>query len=129
MNFTQEDLGYGIQNTRSMSTIPQPQEDFVAMDPIVTNRRGCRLLPVMTGEMFKTAVNYPVIVEMWEKGKEGRVKRAFHEQFSDAERRTLARYYGRFYRWHLVTGTPKTIACRLQTVRLLQRAVEFFGTV
>ena len=29
--------------------------------------------------------------------------------------------------WYLVTGTPHRIAMKLQTLALLQRAVNFFG--
>jgi len=129
MTFTTDDLGYGIQNTRAMSTAPQPPDEFHAMDPIQTNKRGLRMLPVWSGEAFQQSVQFPIIVEMWEKAKSGRVKRAFHAQFSQAERRTLARYYGRFYRWHLISGVPKTVACRMQTLGLLKRAVQFFGTI
>ena len=120
---------YGIQNTRSMRMDPHPPAEFVMMDKPTVKRSGLQLLPIFSGESFNRAVAYQVIVEMWEKSKFGRVKRAFHSQFTEKERRKIGRYHGRFYRWMMVTGTPHKVALRLNTLHLLQRAVAFFASV
>lgn len=115
-----------IYNTWSMPLDPQSPEEYHELDPPKAGR-GLRLMPVFTGDLFKQAVCYPVIVEMWEKAKCGRHKRRYHKEFTQAERNKIARYYGRFYKWHLVSGPPKRISMRLSTLALLQRAVNFFA--
>jgi hypothetical protein len=117
-----------ICNTKQMSLQPQSPDDFAVLDGFADSD-GVQLLPVYTGDAFKRLINYPVMVEMWEKAKSGRVKRAWLEQFTDAERRTVSRYYARFYRWHLVTGTPHRVSCRMKTFKVLQRAVNFFASI
>ncbi len=115
------------KNTRAMSLRPEPAEDFVSMDEIPN--RPMVLRPVFTGDKFKELVSYPVIVEGWEKSKYGRVRRAWHKEFTQEERNKIARYHGKFYRWYLVTGNPHRVSLRLTTLTLLQRAVAFFATV
>ena len=117
----QED--FQLQNTWSMNMSPQPPEDYVAMAS--HGHATVELLPVFSGDAFGVAVQYPVIVENWQKAKAGRVKKAWHEAFTQAERNTIGRYYGKFYRWHLISGTPKRVSCRIGTLHLLQRAVHF----
>jgi len=118
-------LDLDIQNTRSMRMDPEPPEEFHMMDR--TDGGAIELLPVMTGETFGKLVSYSVIVESWEKKNFGRHKRAWLAAFTEAERNKIGRYYGRFYRWYLVTGTPRRVSCRLNTLQLLQRAVNFFA--
>jgi hypothetical protein len=110
-----------------MSIWPESPEEFAMLDP-PANRR-MQLQPVFTGDMFKQAVAYPVLVEGWDKKKSGRVKRAWLKEFTEAERTTISSYYKRFYRWHLVTGMPAHVSCRLTTLALLQRAVNFFASI
>lgn len=104
-------------------------QKFDELDDGDGEQTAVRLAPVFSGEQFKKTVDYPVIVEMWEKKNSGRVRRAYLAQFTDDERTTLARYYAKFYKWHLVTGTPVRVMARLKTVQLLQRAVNFFATI
>jgi hypothetical protein len=98
-----------------------------------TTDRPMTLLPVFTGEAFARLVQYPIIVEMWDKiaGKNagGRRKRAYLAEFDEGQRRLISYWYTRFYRWHLTTGTPQRVVMRLATLQLIQRAVHFFATV
>ena len=97
------------------------------------SEKSLELLPVFSGERFSQIVQYPVIVEVWDRvvgrGTGGRAKRAWLQQFSEAERRLLGHYHALFYRWYLCTGTPQKVAMKLPTLNLLLRAVEFFATV
>lgn len=99
---------------------------------ISTTNHPITLMPIFSGVAFLQLVQYPIIVEMWDKivGREtgGRRKRAWLTQFSEADRRLLSHWHQRFYRWHLVTGTPQRIIMRLSTLEVLQRAVHFFAT-
>ena len=90
---------------------------------------GVKMMPVFSGDNFQSIIPFPVIVEMWEKKNSGRVKREWVKQFTENERKKLAYYYQRFYRWHLVTGTPDKIVVKLSNIQLLQRACNFFGTI
>lgn len=103
--------------------------DELDCDDASGDGRPLVLQPTFTGEAFLRVVNYPVIVEAWDKRTAGRVRRAYLAEFTEAERATLARYYAKFYRWHLVTGTPRRVMLRLATLHLLQRAAAFFGTI
>lgn len=114
-----------MENTWSTDMRPGSPEEFVMMD--ATDGGKLELLPVMMGELFLKAVNYPVIVESWQKVKAGRHKKAWEAAFTPAERNKISRYYGRFYRWYLVTGHPRRVSCRPRTIVLLQRAVAFFA--
>lgn len=116
-----------VRNTRSMPLDPESPDSFVTMDK--PNNTTMELLPVFTGQEFERAVAYKVIVEMWDKKNFGRHKRAWLTTFTQDERNTIASYYGWFYRWHLVSGPPERIACRLHTLQLLQRVVNFFGSI
>lgn len=120
--------GDPIVNTRAMSLRPEPADEYAGLDEIPTGA-GMTLLPVFSGAAFLRHVNYPVIVEMWEKRKAGRVRRRWEAEFTPAERNSIARQYAKFYRWHLVTGTPEKVSLQLRTLQLLQRAVAFFATV
>ena len=88
------------------------------------------LLPVMTGEYFKRQVSYGVIVESWDRvGRCGSKRRRYNAAFTEAERRVLGKYHQKFYKWEMRTGTPRRVAMRLATLRLLQRACEFFASI
>ena len=87
------------------------------------------LVPVMTGAFFNQLIEPMVIVMGLDKPPVGRVKRAYHEQFSDAERRLIARTTTNKLRpWCLVRGLPRRIVMRPATIQLLQRAAAFFGS-
>lgn len=88
------------------------------------------LLLCLSGDAFRRVVNYPIVVECWERKKGGRAKREWMNQFTETERNLISRYYAKFYRWYLVTGTPRKVVFRkIKTIRTLQRAVDFFATV
>lgn len=110
------------------TTAPEPAEDFFRDEEEIEDR-PLVLSPVFSGEAFLANCCYPVVVEMWEKRKAGRVRRAYLAEFTETERNLIARWQTKFYRWHLVTGTPRRIMIRLKTLELLQRAVAFFGGV
>jgi hypothetical protein len=112
-----------IRNTRSTRTDPEPAPDFNSLEELKAG-----VLIVLSGADFQRLVNFPIIVEAWEHKKAGRRRLAWEEAFTQAERNKIARYHGRFYRWYLMSGTPKHIACLPATLQLLQRAVAFFAT-
>lgn len=68
-----------------------------------------RMAVVMSREELN-ALGYPVVVEGWHhavgNGAAGRQRRAFHAEFSEAERVKARKIYNTFYRWYLKTGTP-----------------------
>jgi hypothetical protein len=94
--------------------------------------KGLVLQPVFSGDKFREIVQYPVIVERWDqvagRNARGRAHRQYLAEFTEAERKVLGHYYGLFYRWYLVSGTPKRVVLRLKTLQLLQRACNFFAT-
>jgi len=74
-------------------------------------------------------IPFPVIVERWEKKNFGQGKREYYKEFNDKERRTLAAYYPRFYKWYLVKGTPEKCAFAMKNLELLNRAGNFFASI
>ncbi len=73
---------------------------------------------------------YPVVVEMWDKVMgAGSKRRKYHNTFNEQERDTIRRYYKKFYKWYLVTGAPKETTMKPETLILLQRVCNFFGTI
>lgn len=86
-----------------------------------------RLLVSMRGEFFRRQSGYSVIVECYQKAKAGRVKRAWLKEFSEAERKTIGRWYAKFYRWEMVEGAPNKVLCKPSTLELIQRAANFFA--
>lgn len=121
------DSDLDIQNTKQMSLAPQRGEAFNMMDTPTNNKLD--FYPVFSGAEFRSIVSYPVIVEGWDKRKHGRVGRAWIKEFTQAERNKIGKYYGRFYRWYLISGTPDRVLCKLNTVLLLKRVVNFFATI
>lgn len=124
----QNELGTEIQNTRSMSLAPESPPEYVALDGH-TSGKQMQLLPVMNGDYFRGQVNYAIIVECWDRSKYGRGRRQWLVEFTQAERNKIASYYGRFYKWHLVSGVPDKVSLHLSTLQLLQRAVAFFAAL
>jgi hypothetical protein len=116
-----------LRNTASMSMAPEYPSDYDELDEVSAGR-GLTLNPCFTGKMFQEAVNFPIIAENWEHIKYGRVKRAWEKEFTQAERNKISRYRGKFHRWYLVTGVPKRVMVNLNTLTLLQRAVNFFAS-
>lgn len=126
------DLGYmgtvPIQNTKSMDLCPQEPDEFVDMNQQVT--RNVAVMVTYSGDAFQRFVAYPVIVEAWDRvGRCGSKRRKYNAAFTEAERRLLTAYHGRFYRWYLVSGSPRRVACRLKTLQMLKRAVDFFASI
>lgn len=122
-----KELGVDIQNTRAMSMDPESPLDYASLSDITGGDVKCLL--VMRGSVFQQFVNYPIMVEVWPWTATGRVRREFAKAFTQAERNKIQKFYGRFYRWHLVSGVPHRVAVQPKTLRLLQRAVTFFVKV
>ena len=101
--------------------------DFDAAEEF--NETGITLTPVLSGEVFKRLIAYPVVVEMWDKRKAGRVKRAWLKEFDESEREKAGRWYKKFYDWYLIKGQPQKVLIRPATIKFLQRLVNFFGSV
>lgn len=116
------------RNTRSASCAPEPPDEFEPGD-LMDGRTGTRLMIILSGDDFSRVVSYGVIVERWEYAKHGRGRRAYLAEFADRDRRRIARWHARLYRWYLVSGTPRRIALRPATIELLQRAANFFATI
>jgi len=77
-------------------------------------------------------LQYPIMVESWERvagaGAGGKQRREYLLEFNSIERNTLQRYYRKFHRWYLVSGTPEKFVFRkLETIQLLKRAISFFA--
>jgi hypothetical protein len=71
-----------------------------------------------------------VIVECYDHKSYGRAKREYLKEFTKAERKIISKYYGKLYRWYLVTGLPiDGVAMKLETLNLLRRAANFFATI
>lgn len=123
--------GNPIQNTRQMSTEMRPALEYEELGGMLPDDdRPVHLRVSMKGEVFLKVVNYPIIVEGWDKRKSGRVKRAWLKEFTQTERNKIARHYAKFYEWYLCTGAPqRVLVFEFETIRLLQRAVHFFATV
>lgn len=91
--------------------------------------RPLQLMPTFSGDAFIKVVAYPVVVEAWEKKRDGSRKRRYLAEFTEAERVVIGRWHTRFEKWYLRTGTPRRVQLRLSTLTLLQRAVNFFGGI
>lgn len=102
---------------------------FNEFDEAGEESRELVLSPNLSGEFFKRLVPFGVIVEMWDKRNQGRVGRAYRAEFTEGERKLLGTWQAKFYRWHLVSGTPERVSLRPKTLELLRRAVNFFATV
>lgn len=98
------------------------------LDPIEGDE-PVRLTMNFSGEYFRQTTQFPVIVEMWNKSTFGSGKRKFAKEFSEPEQQQLARLYKFFYGWHLRDGIPDRISLEPQTLGLIQRAANFFGTL
>lgn len=73
---------------------------------------------------------YPVVVEMWRKVQESMTKRRkYNESFTKEERVKISRFYKLFYDWYLKKGVPDTYSLYPENLVLMQRAIQFFGTI
>lgn len=117
------DMGVDVQNTRNMSLVPDSPDHYSSLEEFTGGDVRCLL--VMAGRVFNQFVNFQVLVECWPWLKNGSYRRKYRQAFTQAERNKLAKFYGRFYRWQLISGVPDRVAVRPQTVHLLQRAIEF----
>lgn len=114
-------------NTRSMSMSPMRSDGHAEMD--LPSSAGVSLRLVLSGDVFRGVVPYPIIVESWDKRRFGRVRLRWESEFTKAERRGISNYYARFYRWYLISGTPHKVTMQPKTVDLLRRAVDFFASI
>lgn len=87
----------------------------------------------MKVSLYRNEINqlqYPVVVEMWKHiSFSGSKQRKYHAEFNENERRIIRDYYNRFYDWYLRTGTPEEVSMFPETLKLLKRAINFFGTL
>ena len=75
-------------------------------------------------------LQFPIVVENYEKIKHGSAKRKYLAEFPDVKVRTKIReLYNLFYRWYLVTGTPNEHAMSLEDYDFARRVVNFFAGV
>lgn len=80
-------------------------------------------------EEINTDIPYAVIVENWDKRLTGSGKRKYEKAFTLKERMSIGMYYPRFYKWHLINGTPDSCTFVLRNVELLKRAGNFFASI
>ena len=73
-----------------------------------------------------TALQYPVLLELWDKFKDGNRRRKYLARFSESERETLAHYYKLFYQWYFKTGTPQECIMKITTYEFLREAIHWF---
>ena len=92
-------------------------------------KAGISVLLCIDGDTFRKKTQYPVIVEMWGKQYCGRVQREWLKQFTEKQRKLLGRYHTAFYKWHLISGTPRHVHIKPNTLELILRASAFFGTI
>lgn len=75
-------------------------------------------------------LQYPVVVEMWDKVMGSGVKRRkYTSMFTEKQRRTIRRYRDLFHKWYLVKGTPEAHTMKPETLILVRNAIAFFGTI
>ena len=75
-------------------------------------------------------LQFPIVVEMWERVKGSGIKRKeYMKTFTQEERKTIYRYYRKFYDWYLRTGTPEEVSMNVETLLLIKRAIAFFATI
>ncbi len=76
------------------------------------------------------ALQYPVVVEMWDTAKAGRRRRAFLAEFpGEGDRRRARKYYNLFHKWYLVTGAPQEHVFTPEGLRFAKRLCDFFGAL
>jgi hypothetical protein len=89
--------------------------------------QGFSLKPVFGEEYIKPLF---VIVECWDHRKTGRTGREYKSQFTDQERKKIARWHTHLYTFYLRTGIPISgVQMSMQTYGLLRRAADFFASI
>lgn len=68
-----------------------------------------------------------VIVEMWDRRKHGRQRRAFLTEFDDKERAALGRWYRKMYGWHMRTGHPQRVQMSMKSHDLIVRCANLMS--
>jgi hypothetical protein len=72
-------------------------------------------------------LQYPVVVEMWDKKNDGQRRRRWLAEFTEAERVKAKYWYDRFYRWYLVTGPREVVMSPRTLLWLNNKLIPFFG--
>lgn len=75
------------------------------------------------------SLQYPIVVQNYDRIKTGSGKRKFHAAFQETERRKVRTFYNLFYRWYLVAGTPDEHSMSLSDFEFAKRVVDFFAGV
>lgn len=105
-----------------------------AYEPEELQDLACNHIVLKLNRDELSCLNYPVIVESWEKCvgpyASGSKKRKYLAEFTLAERKILSKYNQKFYRWYLVTGPPAYFMFgKVSTIALIQRAANFFASI
>lgn len=85
-------------------------------------------LPAITG-LDLQRMQYPVVVELWDKLTESsRIKRMYEAKFTADERIIARKFHGLFEKWHLETGTPDSYTfSSFEEFKVMKKLVAFFG--
>ena len=106
---------------------PEARPDYDNLGKEPTARVALRI--DLRGDVFRQRFAYPVIVELWDTKNSGSRKRNWLKTFTEAERKRIAAWHTKFRKWHLQTGTPDRVLMDTATFGLLERALNFFGTM
>ncbi len=87
------------------------------------------LVPTFSGEQFQEFVDYPVIVESWDKKNFGRGKRRWLAEFTEEERKIIEEWHKHFHSWHIRHGRRFRVKCRMHLIPILQKACNFFARI
>jgi hypothetical protein len=71
-------------------------------------------------------LQYPVLLELWDKFKDGGKRRKYLTRFDKQEREILQHYYKLFYDWYFRRGTPDEHIMKITTYQFLQEAINWF---
>jgi hypothetical protein len=71
-------------------------------------------------------LQYPVLLELWDRFKDGSRRRKYLARFNEKEREILQHYYKLFYDWHFRRGTPEECIMKITTYEFLHRAINWF---
>lgn len=92
--------------------------------------RNPRLMVVLDRDQLSKLFCPGVVVEMYDKVKYGRFKRAYHAEFKTKEERDrVYRVYRTFYEWYLVKGVPHAAGFTFGRLAFMERVCDFFGTL
>lgn len=71
-------------------------------------------------------LQYPVLLDLWDKFKDGQRRRKYLAKFNESERALLSKYYNIFYKWYFSTGTPQEHFMKITTYEFLNKAIYWF---